>query len=238
MSSVSLVFCYPLTNLSSLLFSPVPSSLLSAFLQGAFALSQTVDLEGQWKSIPARLVERGHSIRMLTAVELHHREHPVVRRGGTAPPPPLARQESESGGALDLQSLQDSLLKWNDSNHESLLFSNENHVVYFLSLDPKKLREKMHPGLLRHLQQNNINVGADLDQLGSQYEQILGSLTDVRRSKADAAGLLGGRYCLTGDSLVKMLAIYVRVRCGIPVILMGECGCGKTELIRYLCKSI
>jgi MoxR-like ATPase len=25
-----------------------------------------------------------------------------------------------------------------------------------------------------------------------------------------------------------MLAIYVRVRCGIPVVLMGECGCGKT----------
>ena len=31
--------------------------------------------------------------------------------------------------------------------------------------------------------------------------------------------------------MLKMLAIYVRVRCGIPVVLMGECGCGKTMSI-------
>lgn len=24
-------------------------------------------------------------------------------------------------------------------------------------------------------------------------------------------------------------------RCGIPVVLMGETGCGKTRLIRYMC---
>ena len=40
---------------------------------------------------------------------------------------------------------------------------------------------------------------------------------------------------MTGDSLLKMLAIVYRIRCGIPVILMGECGCGKTMLISYLC---
>ena len=38
-----------------------------------------------------------------------------------------------------------------------------------------------------------------------------------------------------GDAVLKMLAIFVRMRCGLPVILMGECGCGKTELVRYLC---
>ena len=25
-------------------------------------------------------------------------------------------------------------------------------------------------------------------------------------------------------------------RCGIPVIMMGETGCGKTRLLRYLCE--
>ena len=24
-------------------------------------------------------------------------------------------------------------------------------------------------------------------------------------------------------------------RCGIPVVIMGETGCGKTRLIRYMC---
>ena len=27
----------------------------------------------------------------------------------------------------------------------------------------------------------------------------------------------------------------VSFRCGIPVVIMGETGCGKTRLIRYMC---
>ena len=34
---------------------------------------------------------------------------------------------------------------------------------------------------------------------------------------------------------MKMLSIFFRLRVGIPVILMGECGCGKTALLKYLC---
>ncbi len=64
---------------------------------------------------------------------------------------------------------------------------------------------------------------------------MLSALTGVERSREQASRLMGGKYVLTGDSLLKMLAIYVRVQCGLPVVLMGECGCGKTMLIRYLC---
>ena len=42
-------------------------------------------------------------------------------------------------------------------------------------------------------------------------------------------------YVLTVDNLIKILAIQMRFRCGIPVIIMGETGCGKTRLIRYMC---
>ena len=27
----------------------------------------------------------------------------------------------------------------------------------------------------------------------------------------------------------------ITYRCGIPVVIMGETGCGKTRLIRYMC---
>ena len=65
-------------------------------------------------------------------------------------------------------------------------------------------------------------------------------------------------YELTVDNLIKMLAIQLRFRYGIcsivdflnyimskhtffcrsniPVILMGETGCGKTRLIKYMCQ--
>ncbi|PVD28712.1 hypothetical protein C0Q70_11306 [Pomacea canaliculata] len=42
-------------------------------------------------------------------------------------------------------------------------------------------------------------------------------------------------YELTTDNVKKMLAIYLRFRCNIPVVIMGETGCGKTRLVEFLC---
>ena len=60
-------------------------------------------------------------------------------------------------------------------------------------------------------------------------------------------------YVLTADNTKKILAILMRfryynmiafmlhhclsmqIRCNIPVVLMGETGCGKTRLIKYMC---
>lgn len=43
-------------------------------------------------------------------------------------------------------------------------------------------------------------------------------------------------YELTMDNLLKILAIYMRMRADIPVIIMGETGCGKTRLCKYMCE--
>ena len=60
-------------------------------------------------------------------------------------------------------------------------------------------------------------------------------------------------YVLTVDNVIKILAIQMRFRyrhcrqyhysykcvyscrCNIPVVIMGETGCGKTRLIRFMC---
>ncbi|KAM6245288.1 E3 ubiquitin-protein ligase RNF213 [Porphyrio hochstetteri] len=42
-------------------------------------------------------------------------------------------------------------------------------------------------------------------------------------------------YELTTDNMLKILAIEMRFRCNIPVVIMGETGCGKTRLIKFLC---
>ncbi|XP_068769747.1 E3 ubiquitin-protein ligase RNF213 isoform X2 [Struthio camelus] len=43
-------------------------------------------------------------------------------------------------------------------------------------------------------------------------------------------------YELTTDNMLKILAIEMRFRCNIPVIIMGETGCGKTRLVKFLCE--
>ena len=40
-------------------------------------------------------------------------------------------------------------------------------------------------------------------------------------------------YKLTVDNSLKLLAIYLRFISDIPVVIMGETGCGKTRLIRF-----
>jgi midasin (ATPase involved in ribosome maturation) len=41
-------------------------------------------------------------------------------------------------------------------------------------------------------------------------------------------------YVFTMDNFLKMILVILRLRAKIPVILMGETGCGKTSLIRAL----
>ena len=45
-------------------------------------------------------------------------------------------------------------------------------------------------------------------------------------------------YKLTSDNVKKLLAIYMRLKAKIPVVIMGETGCGKTRMIKYLCDLI
>ena len=45
---------------------------------------------------------------------------------------------------------------------------------------------------------------------------------------------IADNYVFTADNYFKMALILLRIRAGIPVIMMGETGCGKTSLIRKL----
>ena len=47
-----------------------------------------------------------------------------------------------------------------------------------------------------------------------------------------------GEYVFTADNFIKMVLILLRIRENIPVIMMGETGCGKTSLIRKLSELI
>lgn len=100
-------------------------------------------------------------------------------------------------------------------------------------MDSELLMMRLHDKVVKFCKEHNIAF------VGKQYEdqpfQILSGLTGIKRTKEEGQKLLGGNYCLTTDNLLKMLAIIMRLRSGLPVVLSGECGCGKTMLIEYLC---
>eukprot|EP00051_Salpingoeca_urceolata_P024164 m.421491 g.421491 ORF g.421491 m.421491 type:complete len:4954 (-) comp20197_c0_seq2:49-14910(-) len=139
--------------------------------------------------------------------------------------------------------------RWKDSLHQVVLFQmtgqrnagQSGGGVTFLSLDPARLQADM-PGPMRQVLQefsfNGMKIGEDLDKLERDFSPVLSIITGVFRKQEEASALLDGRYCMTGDAILKMVAIFCRLRTGIPVVLMGEAGCGKTQLIKFLCAFI
>ncbi|XP_026523023.1 E3 ubiquitin-protein ligase RNF213 [Notechis scutatus] len=81
-----------------------------------------------------------------------------------------------------------------------------------------------------HLQRVPFNINFDTLTRAEKIEKLCMVLGIQWPTDPDET------YELTTDNILKMLAIEMRFRCGIPVVLMGETGCGKTRLIKYLCE--
>ncbi|CAE7897813.1 RNF213 [Symbiodinium microadriaticum] len=132
----------------------------------------------------------------------------------------------EAAAAVRREPQQDEdfpLLRWEDSSGTAEhARANSKHQVCFLSSQPTK-RLVLDTVLLRafgrFVEEDCVSVGESLDALTADHTKILGCLTGVDRSREEAAQLLDGKYCLTGDAVLKMLAIFVRLRCGLPVCL-------------------
>ncbi|CAN0131609.1 unnamed protein product [Rangifer tarandus platyrhynchus] len=125
-----------------------------------------------------------------------------------------------------------------NSDHTSMTFigfhfhSNQNGGVDAIDRLSGKVIKKdvmtvqLYQGLL--LQRVPFNV--DFDQLPrhEKLERLCLALGIQWATDPDET------YELTTDNMLKILAIEMRFRCGIPVIIMGETGCGKTRLIKFL----
>ncbi|ETN99389.1 hypothetical protein RFI_38091, partial [Reticulomyxa filosa] len=60
---------------------------------------------------------------------------------------------------------------------------------------------------------------------GNLHDQIVDKLCNNKK---------WSNYVLTLDNFLKMIAICMKIRTDTPIILMGETGCGKTSLIKFL----
>ena len=93
-------------------------------------------------------------------------------------------------------------------------------------LEPRILTPQQYTGLIR----NGVNFGEDCHKWKEDtMREKIASVMGVETHNPDES------YVLTLDNLIKILAIQMRFRCGIPVVIMGETGCGKTRLTRYMC---
>ena len=135
-----------------------------------------------------------------------------------------------------------------DQIDPSLLFFHEGTGESFSIITNKDKKDKEYIDLLE-LKNSQIYRREDrLEEFPNYKEysqkQFLEELKDIldiknpveKGTKSELKSLeeIADDYVFTADNFVKIILILLRIRSNIPVIMMGETGCGKTALIRKL----
>ena len=121
----------------------------------------------------------------------------------------------------------------------SLVFFNEDVQTFSIITTSKKGDEEYMQLLRLYNSQNNINDKEIplINYRNLTHEQFLSEVKNVlnlNKLSIERIKNIIGSYCFTSDNFIKMILILLRIRAGIPVIMMGETGCGKTSLIKTL----
>lgn len=148
----------------------------------------------------------------------------------------------EDGSLLQAYSLK---RRWEMSPHPYLFFNNDHHSFTFMGfvmdrhtqnlLDPQTnqiIERQIMPQNLHHaLYRNKVDLQENFENLKRhlKIEKLCNVMGQEFPYDPDES------YELTGDNVKKILAIFMRFRCHIPVIIMGETGCGKTRLVKFMC---
>uniref|UniRef100_A0A1I8JAH1 AAA domain-containing protein n=1 Tax=Macrostomum lignano TaxID=282301 RepID=A0A1I8JAH1_9PLAT len=141
---------------------------------------------------------------------------------------------------------------WEQESHPLLLFNQDSDSFTFIGfkidangnlvdLNTGKILKK---GIMsKQLRQSLLNQGVPLDDDFEELEQCekiirIRNVFGFNDSNENLETLpeFDSSYELTMDNVKKILAIYMRFRCKIPVVIMGETGCGKTKLVDFLAK--
>lgn len=141
---------------------------------------------------------------------------------------------------------------WENESHPYIFFNADRFSMSFLgfnvkmcqntlnAVDPQSgrvlIQDVMSQRLFQDLERQRISLSGNFDQLPrkdkiKRISLVVGATKGMSDSNFDP----DPTYELTADNVMKMLAIHMRFRCGIPVVIMGETGCGKTRLVSFLC---
>lgn len=153
-------------------------------------------------------------------------------------------ETAEDGAAEDTVLREFQLRRrWEQQAHPYILFNADNESMTFLgfhihNLDAVDAQTKVvvekriiDKRLYSQLSAQRVPFNINFEQL-RRVEQldIIGRVLGVSTVKDP-----DDTYQLTLDNVMKILAIHLRFESDIPVIIMGETGCGKTRLVQFMC---
>ena len=157
----------------------------------------------------------------------------------------LARNESArdlgGGMALTVRSAENmvervkGMIQWEDNNHLLVVFQGLNSQAITAMY---RNRDFVPSNVEKLLQSQEVRERNELEDFNTfTQEQLQEKLEKIACMKVVEKKNLFSNYALTPDNILKMILIILRVRANAPVIIMGETGCGKTSLVRYLANT-
>ncbi|CAF0704523.1 unnamed protein product [Brachionus calyciflorus] len=138
---------------------------------------------------------------------------------------------------------------WENMTHPYILFNNDRETFTFMGIYLDRRQYKfINPNNGQIIQSVQINLDANTRiALLQQRIPIYDNFNDYPRTKkVNALRIVMGldfgdlqnydpdpTYELTLDNCLKLMAIFMRLRCNNPVVVMGETGCGKTRKLKF-----
>ncbi|XP_064628010.1 uncharacterized protein LOC135487838 [Lineus longissimus] len=125
------------------------------------------------------------------------------------------------------------MIHWSESNHLMVLFHDQDPdtispIYYDLKDVPSGIKD-LFDNLNAPLQDFS---SLSPDELLRLLKKLVYDSTSPFQEETFAKML--EKYALTADNFQKMVLIKWKINAGIPVVIMGDTGCGKTSLIQFL----
>ena len=182
------------------------------------------------------LVEASKEFSSRSIVACRSSQQATTGQDAKNPSPELKEKISEKPHKIAelLKQRVDGMIRWEDSNHLIFVF----HCQNIQTLSPLYRDINIVPSHIKGFFESQIKRPMK-NFKNMEQETLQAMLQNIARSNPqplneETLKLLRADYALTPDNLLKMVLIMLRIKAHIPVIIMGETGCGKTSLIRYL----
>ena len=154
----------------------------------------------------------------------------------------ISQKESAMGStttsALEMVERVTGMIQWEDNNHLVVVFQGLNSQAITAIYREQSFVPLYVEELLRSQVVGGNGKLEDLkdftqEQLQEKLEKIACTKSVEKKRVEEPAP----SYALTPDNILKMVLIILRIRVNVPVVIMGETGCGKTSLVRYLANT-